>query len=271
MTHQKAKQLLSAAAALAVAGVALSASAFTYNPEDLILGFRSASAYDFVVDIGPSSGFYNIPFNTNFTITAFSGAQLTSVFGSLDNLTFSVAGDVRTSGGANPFNTLWVTAPRVSLDTQSTPWNRAGTLSQGNTAGKIDGVANGAVAYSGTIPANSITNSATATVILDTWNVSGGTSYTIGMGPSGAWGSPATFQGNVENTTPAGFASSGTPLRSDLYMLVPGSGESAYLGYFELGNNGTLTYTAVPEPSGLALLGGGLLLLARFRRQNQNA
>jgi hypothetical protein len=46
----------------------------------------------------------------------------------------------------------------------------------------------------------------------------------------------------VENTTPADFDSAGSPSRSDLYELQPGSGPGTYLGYFELGPDGAMTF-----------------------------
>ena len=98
----------------------------------------------------------------------------------------------------------------------------------------------------------------------DNWN-SGGNSYTIGVGT----GNFGTFQGSVENTTPGGFAASGGVLRSDLYSLTPGTGAGTYLGFFELHGNGSMSFTAVPEPSTCTLLGFGLLVaVRRFRRQS---
>jgi hypothetical protein len=62
-----------------------------------------------------------------------------------------------------------------------------------------------------------------------------------------------TFQGDVENTTPADFDSAGLPSRSDFYELQPGSGPGAYLGYFEFGTDGSMTFhgpsSTLPAPT----------------------
>jgi hypothetical protein len=243
------------------------AGPFVYNSRDLLLGFRNSSAAtDFVVDVGPASMYYGG--SGTFTIGSFTGAQLNSVFGSMNSLSFSVFGDVRSSGDASyPLNTLWVTSPRVDPNTQNNPWNRQSQFSQGNTGSKIDGIASGALAYSGTIPADSNNTSSTVNVPR-TWNA-GGVSYTLGIGASGNFAN--AFQGGVENTTAADFATSGGVVRSDLYELKPGTGQGSYLGYFELSNSGTMTFTVVPEPETwtlLALASGFVLVQNRrfFRR-----
>src|SRR5712671_5212038 len=87
------------------------AAPFTYNPQDLLLGFRSGSGQnDFVVDIGAASLYYNASPGGTFTVGGFTGSQLSSAFGGFGGLSFSVFGDVRTTGNsAHPQNTLWVT------------------------------------------------------------------------------------------------------------------------------------------------------------------
>lgn len=72
------------------------------------------------------------------------------------------------------------------------------------------------------------------------------------------------FQGNVENLTPADFADDPQNLsRSDLYELLPGSGDlpGRYLGYFELKPDATLTFTAAstapPAPTVTSIVRNG--------------
>jgi hypothetical protein len=272
-TKMKRNQSLILAAALAgslLPAPTARAQSFTYNPSDLLLGFRNGGAYDFVVDLGPASAFYTsasqAPFTT-FNITGYSGSQLTSVFGSLDNISFSVFGDVRSSTSAfGPLNTLWVTAPRMSLDVQSSPWSLRSTFQQANTGAKIDGIANGAVSYGASIAPDAVFNTPTALRLDSTWNASG-VSYTRGMTAAGNFG--GTFQGDVENTTPVGFASGGAPLQSDLYMMEPGSGDANELGYFTLRTDGSMTFTTIPEPSAMALAaaGFGMLLFRNHLRR----
>ena len=258
--------LASGLAALSLAGATLQAAPFTYNAQDLLIGFRGPGNFDYVVDIssvsqfGYGSGVHNI--------TAYTGSELSTVFGGLDGISFSVFGDVRNVGGAYAFNTLWVTAPRTDINVQSTSWNRAGQSAQGLAAGKIDGIANGALMYSSTFPSGP-DNTATAVTVTNNFNASPGISYKIGIGASGDLS--GTFSGGViENTTPAGFASLGQPIRSDLYELQPGSGQGNYLGYFQLNPDGSMLFSAVPEPSSAALMAAGFGLLTWIQRQRRN-
>ena len=271
----KRNQFLFLAAALAgslLPAFTARSAPFTYNGADLLLGFRNGGANDFVVDLGPASTFYTSisqqPFTT-FNITAYSGAQLSSVFGSLDGISFSVFGDVRSSTSPNgPLNTLWATAPRMTLGVPATPWNERSLFNQGNTGAKIDGIANGALTYSGTVAADPTFNTATAVEMPSSWNASG-ISLTRGMGSSGNFA--GTFAGDVENTTPTGFGTGGTPLQSDLFMLEPGSSAGNELGFFTLNTDGSMTFTTIPEPNSMALIGAGfgiLFLRKHLRRRD---
>ena len=254
------------------------AQTFNYHPADLLLGFRSGGVNDLVVDLGPITSWYaysSLQPGKTYNITAFSGSQLMSVFGSLDNISFSAFADVRTTSNPNfPIQTLWTTAPRVDITVQSDPWARRSVFAQANAAAKIDGIANGVVTYSllaANDPANypSQVNTATAAAIPSAWNANGN-SYTIGIGAAGNFA--GQFPGIVENTTPTGFATGGSPIVSDIYALTPnsGGGPGDYLGYFTLGTDGNMTFTTVPEPGCLGLFGAGLALLSfrnNFRRK----
>lgn len=264
--------LLAIGAGLAMSRMSADAQ-FTYNANDILLGFRSTTlSYDYVVDLGSASQFYNATPGTTFTVSGYDAASLTAIFGSLDSLSFSIFGDVRTFGNTNgTFNTLWISSARSDINTQTSPWYQSSVSSQGTVAAQIDGIAGGAVSFGGAAGADAVTNSLTAVTVPDTFNAIGiGISYTIGIGTVGNFAN--TFQGSAENTTPLNFATSGSPLRSDFYQLNPGTGDSIYLGYFELSPNGTMTFTAVPEPSTLAMLGAGMLLFLgvnRFRHQKK--
>jgi hypothetical protein len=261
-----AKALFLVTACLAFSAVSLRAQTFIFNPQDLVLAFRqSGGASDLVVDIGQASAYYGASGGSSFTIGQYNASQLSSAFSSLDNLSFSVSGAVRTSGDpVNPLQTLWVTDPRVDINTQSSPWQRQSQFSQGTVGGQIVGIGNGAVTYGGTQPAGP-NNTASAVVIPD----SDPNSYHSFMGDSGDFN--GTFQGNAENTTGLNFTTSGSPLVSDLYQLRPGSGDSTLLGQFQFNTDGTMTFTAVPEPSIWALLPLGALMfvcMQRLRRAN---
>ena len=274
MKRHPLANLTSGLACAVLLGVTAQAVPFVYNPTDLLLGFRKSGANDLVVDLGPVSSWYvyggqsTLQPNTTYSINAYSGSQLSSVFGSLNGISFSAFADVRTTD--NPYypqQTLFATAPRVDLNVQSDPWVGRSSLNQANTASKIEGIANGAVTYSGLATGDPVNypvlvNTATAVEVATTWNANG-ISYTRGIGASGNFAS--TFQGNVENTTFGDVA-----IVSDLYEMQPNQ-ESVYLGCFTLGTDGNMSFTTVPEPSGLALLGGGFVLLAlrnTFRRKS---
>ena len=259
-----AKALFLVAACLASSPESLRAQTFAYNPQDLILAFRqSGGSSDLVVDIGQAALYYNASPGSSFGISQYDSAQLGSAFSSLDNVSFSISGAVRTTGDPNnPIQTLWVSDPRVDLNTPSTPWQRQSQFSQGTVGGQIVAIGNGAATYGGTQPAGP-NNTATALVIPD----SDPNSYHSFMGDNGDFG--GTFQGNAENTTGLNFAASGSALVSDLYQLRPGSGDATFLGQFQLNTDGSMTFTAVPEPGTWALFPLGVLMffcMQRLRR-----
>src|SRR5258708_7642511 len=89
--------LASGLAALSLAGATLQAAPFTYNAQDLLIGFRGPGSLDYVVDIGNISQF---AFGSGIhNITAYTGSELSTVFGGLDGIPFSAFGDVRTTDG----------------------------------------------------------------------------------------------------------------------------------------------------------------------------
>ena len=277
MKNKSITKLAAGLAGAVLVGGSAQAAAFAYNPTDLLLGFRNGGANDFVVDLGPISSWYvysSLQPNTTYNITAYNGSQLTSVFGSLNNISFSAFADVRTTTNQSfPIQTLWTTAPRLDINVQSDPLTRHSRFQQANTGAKIDGIANGAINFSSLPDNDPATNVTTLTAIEmpSIWNAGGGTSYTKGVGAAGNFS--GTFPANVENTTPGGFASGGTPIVSDLYSLLPDSGGSQgdYLGSFIFSPDGSTSFHTVPEPGSMSLLGAGFALIglaSYFRRQS---
>ena len=273
MKNKSITKLAAGLAGAVLVGGSAQAATFAYNPTDLLLGFRNGGANDFVVDLGPISSWYvysSLQPNTTYNITAYNGSQLTSVFGTLDNISFSAFADVRTvSNPKFPNNTLFTTAPRLDINVQSDPLNRRSTFAQGTTGGKIDGIANGAITFSG-LPDNTGVSTATALEMPSDWTAGGFASYTKGVGAAGNFG--GTFPASVENTTPSGFATGGTPIVSDLYSLLPDSGGSQgdYLGSFVFSPDGSTSFHTVPEPGSMSLLGAGFALIglaSYFRRK----
>lgn len=260
--------------AATVAGSCLSwnasAQTFAYNAGDLLLGFRSSgSSSNVVVDIGASSTY--ITATSAFTVSGFTAGQVTGTLGSLNNLYFSVFGDVNgnnLSSSGLPLNTLWLTAPRSDAATQTDPLHSKSSTAQGTARSFLDGIANGAQATT----LGAIALSATVAVMPGSMNNSGNLSYNQGIA-SPLNNTIGNIHGNwsqsIEQLTPAGFDSGSTSLVLDLYQYNPGTANlGQYLGNFSLGADGGLLFTpvAVPEPGTWAMFGSGLLALAATRR-----
>ena len=245
--------LRTAALLLTVAVSRLVAAPFTFQatnlPPDLLLGFRqNGGAQELVVDLGPVSRFYAAAPGSKLTITEFTAAQFTNAFAGLDNIGFAVFGAVRADGDpVRPLQTVWATRKRTGSAVRSDPWNRVSSFSLANSATRISSIGTGTATFSSANPAGR-DNTPTA-VVLPASNPNGYSTY-LGTGNL-----KNTFQGSLENVTPQDFASGTEGLRSDLYEVRPGSGESTYLGYFELTPAGAMTFTAaggntpVPPPA----------------------
>ncbi|MDB6019940.1 MAG: hypothetical protein JWR19_4429 [Pedosphaera sp.] len=226
------------------------AAPFTYAGRDLLLTFRKTGANqgtsELLVNLGQATNFSTLAQGTVITISNFNYLQLTNAFGDLNDLSFSAGACVKFADIAPgyPNNTLWVTNPRVTNSVQSTPYVRVSSGSAQNVTGKIASMGNNGVSYSGQNTSNQF-NTAFAVQIPAGSPIA----PSVNLGVLGDYG--GSFGSDTEKTTPDIFAS---PVRSDLYELVPTgnvdahtgmtNGDGAYLGYFELKPNGTLTFTA---------------------------
>jgi hypothetical protein len=246
-------------ALLAMAGIAFVAqdvsAQTTYTGRDLILGLRTTGgANDLEVNVGQASLYYGA--SSSFLVPGVTAADINATFGNFNNVLWSVGGAVRTGDGGDtaiPVSTLWVTRARTDVNSQSTPWIRQSSGALAPSATKIASVG---ANYGGQTPT---ANSPTAAVIPD----GSAQSYHTFVGTGNYGGS---FQGNVENLTPASF-SSGSSV-SDLYEIRPGSGASTYLGYFSFaGGTDQLTFVPVPEASTYGLIAGAGLLILSLRHQ----
>jgi hypothetical protein len=211
-----------------------------YAVGDVLVCFRNGGANDLLVDAGPVSTLVNASPNQVISIGQYSTAQIDAAFGSANGIDWSAftwLGD----------NTLFATQARASLNTQSAPFQRKSSTSQGYVVQRMNAAQFGAtnnIAYNGL-------NTATAVIEPDSSSgySFGALSYKDSL--LGAYGGRfnGTFSGNPENVTPGDFTTSGTALRSDFYQLTPvsGFGFGTYLGYFEMATDGTLTYVAYPN------------------------
>jgi hypothetical protein len=242
-------------ATLLTAAIGVTASAyagFQYTARDLVFGFRTdgGGTPEVTINAGQVSTYYSLPVGQTITVSNINTAILLAAFPDLNNLSWSAAADVRTTGDATyPIETDWVTAPRTDLNTQSTPWSVNSRFTQANPNAKIDGIAGnadlGAVSYGNQVPTGP-TNSSTAVVIPE------GVvpyAYSYFMGANGNYS--ATFPGSVETQTGPNFTTGGQPVRADFYQRVPnsGGGPATYLGYFEFSPSGAMTYHSGPSQS----------------------
>ena len=260
---------------------AASALPFVYKPHDLLVTFRKlapfATPYELVVNIGQTTNYNDLAPGTKITFTQFTLDQLTNSFGDLNNLSWAVSGCVSFGSGSAslPNNTLWVTDPRTDAGVQTTPYTRISSGNAQPTVAKISGIGNNTVTYSGNQSVGPYNTPTAVQIPADN-----SLAPSPQLGPNGNYAS--TFSADVENTTPGSFT---TPVRSDLYELRPtGSvdphtglttGPGAYLGYFELNPNGTLTFTAAggsvappPPPPVLSVARSNLLNTVSFTSTN---
>jgi hypothetical protein len=225
---------------------------FTYNSGDLLVCFRTVVSpkYDLVVDAGPVSTFTGMAIGSQKTIT-YSASQLAKVG------TNNIAWCVCAANYNYPVSDdTWLTRPRTSLNTPTSPWNTGTPSHMSGIAGDIDG----GLGFDATYITDTVIN--TATVVAET--ESGHTTYGIATGdcyyywvglPTADGTTPANFGGDapgvVEQTTPANFSTSGKPVRADFYQLLSRSGTANntpgnYVGYFVFSTNGVMTYYAGP-------------------------
>jgi hypothetical protein len=258
ITNRMAKAVLAVAGSLSLLQGVQAATVFAYTSRDLILCFRKTGATggttgpnDFQVNVGQASLYYGLKPGTNITVGGFTAGQLNNAFDDLNDLSWSAAACVPAAGDSGdpsyPTRTLWVSAPRINPDAQSSPWVRKSPSTQGTAGGQIKSILDNAVFYSGTVGSNALNNTPTAILVP----VGSGHEFGAFMGSFGNYAN--NFQGNVENTTPPDFTTSGTPSRLDLYELRPDSTATQppgkYLGYFELKNDGTVVFVANPWPT----------------------
>src|SRR5665213_376739 len=227
---------------------------FTNTDRDLTLTFRKTGSDGsgdigsvvFEVDIGQASIYYGAAAGSTISISAYNKSnQLAKEFDSLNDLSWSVGGCVPNAGDtgdtSKPTRTLWVTQPRQDPTVQASPgWSRSSAFTQGQADSKIQSILDNARTWASTVAADPITNTPFAAAIP------AGNVYNANGSLGGAGNYLGTFQGNVENTTPSLFTFGSSPSRSDFYELQPGGGQGAYLGYFELRTDGSMTFNAKP-------------------------
>jgi hypothetical protein len=279
--------ILSAAGFLTVAGPTY-AQTFTYKQTDLYLGFKTADVIrsnQVVVNIGSATNYVNLPAGSSNLVSGFSASQLYPGSFGLNNLMWSVGGDVKNPGTPGyPVDTIWVTSPRSDPNVQTVPpyrWDQ-GTLS--SVVILMDSILSGAAQISARMSAGSEN---TATFVQEPGPNTGTISqsqtyydYVANQFGNGTyrdnWFDANFVPLNVENATPASFSN---PVRSDLYEVRPDgfldphtgqtSGNAYFVGYFQFNTNGTMAFIrasvnqAPPAPN-LTILRNGTNLNISF-------
>lgn len=221
--------------------LATQAQTFSYNTGDVLLCFRnSGSGLDLVVNAGAHATFTNLAPNQRITLSTYTGSQLNAV---------GVNGSGWSAFTYLSDYTMFITRPRVSLETKTSSWaNKSGSVLQ-LTALRMDTVVTGA-------NANRLFNVLnTGSVVIEQDNSTSNPNYPVGrsyrdalLGSGSLANFAGTFQGAVENTVPGDFTDAGAVRRSDFYRVDPtGSGSATWLGYFELNTNGVMSYVAYPS------------------------
>jgi hypothetical protein len=241
----------------ACAGTGVASAQFSYTEGlgqkgDLLICFRPASGtYEMVVDTGPVTAFIGLTTGQQIVInpTYYGGSQLAYV--GTNNIYWSALACERPAGN------IWVTRPRTSLNTQSTPWSCRNASSQNNAGGQIDSIGDDAwnIANGGDPNGTSPANGSSYVVEPKGSSTDGSfNSYSVQIGNNGDlngffWGDSTSR--SLEQSTPANFTTAGQPVRADFYQILSVSNglPAKYLGYFELATNGVMTYTAGPSPA----------------------
>ncbi len=254
------------AVGLALLAPSVNAQLFSYSDQNVLLAFRPAagnsSTDTLLVNLGAVSTFVNAAGGSAFFVG--NSSAVNSTYTSLANLDYSVSAANRTVAGTGDqtLQTIWETRPRADVDTQSNPWNRQSSGLLANTASKIASLGNGATTLTGLNSSTVVIPLSDSSHNVGKWVGSG--SNGAGGGATGNWQS--TFQGNAETKTSSSFSSSDFT-RSDFYEIIPGSGSSTYLGYFQFNGDGTTLFNPVPEPQEYAALAGAALIgFAIWRR-----
>jgi hypothetical protein len=258
---------------LALLAPAARAQNFTYTTGDLVAAFRQAGASsDLEVDLGPVTTYENA--SAPISISQFTSSQLSSAFGSLNGVSFSVFGTQGPSGGVGTDSayTSYLTLARTSPGTPTTPPNGYNNPTSHSIASAINGIegvgaSSGALVYS---PNATYPPSSQTAILIPTSGASSANSFTTKFTATAGLQSLVASPG-IENTTPANFTTTpGATAVSDLYLYAPGtSGHPATLeGDFVFDNSGDLTFNpvSVPEPGTITLAAiGGIALLGVVR------
>jgi PEP-CTERM motif len=243
----KLKYILTTAILALASSASSNAGTTSYNDGDLLLGFRmtAGSTSDYLVDIGQG-----YDFSKSFTLNTGNIANdLASTFGAgwytSTSLKWSIVGTLSYNNDTGEQNLIYTTNP------SSTSWKQS--FDQSTASSAITSVAS---YFNGKASTSNNSNGVVQTVSAS--------DFTYGNNQPGG-----TISGNISFSTwaPTNEASPSSSLYLD--QLNEGSiSAGTTLGRVALGNDGSLNFQAVPEPSTYAMLGlGSIGLLIMLRRR----
>lgn len=282
------KSMALAAASIALLAATQAQAQFAYTQGDLMLNFREVNgaaqgAFNVTLNLGNAATFASANASSVLQINQFESSWLTGAtasgnagFGDLNNVRWSSTASLAAAGQGADNNHIWASRARTSNLSNdgstagvagSTAWLRRSESQQGPAGQRIHSVGVGANSIGADFGVDATrTDSSQASSYLGQAGTTG--AYNVG-GATVFFGSNST-EANTGTLTGSSFL--------DLYDSAFGSGNSTYLGYFELQADGDLFFygaqysSVIPEPTTYAMLSGlGLLALAlrrNFRKTN---
>lgn len=246
-----------------IAGLASATAAVVAEPAngDIFLGFRASggdgSATSYLINLGQDAVFRNAVPGTTITLSLGSiGTDLANTYGTTwydrDDLYWGVFGVRDSSSPA-----VYGSQEQITAGSPTTPWPALSLTARNSVTSQINSVLTQTGGYRG----SQATLNSTVAVLQP--NSGAASSYNFQVANGGTdfgslsqWGS---IEGNFADGT------EGTVL--DFYRISGSATPVQLLGQFTINDSGTITFTAVPEPSA-ALLGGlGTLVLLNRRRR----
>lgn len=232
-------------------------AALVYSPGDLFLGFHQGSESSYLINIGNFS-LYSQRNGATFTVNTGGTIRLdlNTAFGtSWINSGTVQWGVVGTTFNDLPdLNVIYASKQRTTPGVQSSPLKAESNAGQTPWRANVVGLSN-KYKLDGTATANS-----TKATFQDGGST-GSNTYASFTQTSNDFGI-----GNIEGTFTIAAGTSGSVL--DLYRLDPGFGQDGtYLGSFKINDNGIVTFTAVPEPTTIALLVAASIMIGMTLRR----
>jgi hypothetical protein len=255
------KKILTAAV-VAFATAASSYAQLTPGSSDLFLGFQQpntdgvsgGSAKDYVIDIGPASIYTSAtsPFVLNTGLSALGGTNIGSIGSDLSasglfgSTWYTNPNTVAAVVGAGTANDFFYTLP-TSAATPLLTTNSKGSTIDSNIASLATQFATYTNSTNGP---TAVTESSTDPNSWSSFN------------PPSANASFTFIASDIEGAPSGGF---------DLYYSAAHNANpkpaAQLLGEFTVDGSGDVTFTPVPEPSSIAILGGGIAMLGLVRRR----